>query len=145
MEDSWVLMATDFQLVRREAIEGISTILMTFKPNPKYKGSGDTEEKVLQNAAGRVWVSEDDFQLVKIEIEVTAPINFGMGLLAKVQPGSKGVFEWLKINNEVWLPYREDFTAKLRILLLKGQHMRELHEYSEYQKYVVKTEIKKVE
>jgi hypothetical protein len=145
MEDSWVLMATDFQLVRREIIEGIPTILMTFKPNPKYKGGSDAEEKVLQHTVGRAWVSEDDCQLVKIEAEVTGAISFGLGLLAKVQPGSKGVFEWRKINNEVWLPYREDFTAKLRILLVKGQHMRELHEYSDYQKYVVKTEIKTVE
>jgi hypothetical protein len=145
MEDSWVLLATDFQLVRREIIEGIPTILMTFKPNPEYKSGGDVEEKILQNAVGRVWVSEDDYQLMKIEVEVTGSINFGLGLLAKVQPGSKGVFEWRKINNEVWLPYREDFTAKVRILLVKGQHVRELHEYSDYQKYVVHTEIKKVD
>lgn len=145
MEDSWVLMASDFQLVRREVIEGIPTVLMTFKPNPKYKGGGDAEEKVLQHTVGRAWVSEDGYQLVKIEAEVTGAISFGMGLLAKVQPGSKGVFEWRRINNEVWLPYREDFTAKLRILLVKGQHMRELHEYSDYRKYVVKTEIKTVE
>jgi hypothetical protein len=142
MEDSWILMATDFQLVRREVIAGVPTILMTFKPNPKYKSGGDVEEKILQSTVGRAWVSEDDYQLVKIEAEVTSPINFGMGLLAKVQPGSKGVFEWRKINNEVWLPYREDFTGKVRILLVKGQHARELHEYSGHKKYVVSTELK---
>ena len=144
MEDSWVLRATDFQLVRREFIDGIPTILMTFKPNPKYKSGGETEEKVLQSTTGRAWVSEDDYHLVKIEADVTAPINFGMGLLAKVQPGSRGVFEWRRVNNEVWLPYREDFTAKVRILLVKGQHQRELHEYSDYRKYSVTTELKPV-
>jgi hypothetical protein len=142
MEDSWVLRASDFQLVRREVIAGVPAILMTFKPNPKYKGGGDLEEKFLQNVSGRVWVSEDDYHLVKIEAEVMAPIKVGLGLLAKVQPGSKGIFEWRKINNEVWLPYREDFTAKVRILLVKGQHARELHEYSDYRKYSVSTEVK---
>ena len=145
MEDSWILMATDFQLVRREVLEGISTILMTFKPNPKYKSGGDMDEKILQHTVGRVWVSEDDYQLARMEVEVTAQINFGMGLLAKVQPGSKGVFEWRKVNNEVWLPLREDFTAKVRILLLKGEHSREVHEYSDYKKYSVQTQIKRVE
>jgi hypothetical protein len=142
MEDSWVLMATDFQLVRREVIAGIPTVLMTFKPNPKYKSGGDAEEKILQSAAGRAWVSEEDYQLVKIEAEVMSPINFGLGLLAKVQPGSKGIFEWRKINNEFWLPYREDFTAKVRILLVKGQHLRELHEYSDHKKYSVSAEVR---
>jgi hypothetical protein len=106
MEDSWVLMATDFQLVRREVIAGIPTVLMTFKPNPKYKSGGDAEEKILQSAAGSSWVSEEDYQLVKIESEVMSPINFGLCLLAKVQPGSKGIFELRKITIEVWLPYR---------------------------------------
>jgi hypothetical protein len=142
MEDSWVLMASDFQLVRREVVAGIPTILMTFKPNPKYKSGGDAEEKILQSTVGRAWVSEDDYHLVKIEAEVMSPINFGLGLLAKVQPGSKGIFEWRKINNEVWLPYREDFTGKVRILLVKGMHAREVHEYSDHKKYVVSTEVK---
>jgi hypothetical protein len=130
--------------VRREYIDGQPLILMTFKPNPKYKGGGDME-KILKHTSGRVWVSETDYELVKVEADVESSVNFGLGLLAKIQPGSRGIFEWRKINNEVWLPYRQDFTAKVRILLIKGQHMRELHEFSNYKKYTVSTQIKAVE
>ncbi len=140
VQDSPILRAADFQLIRREYIDGHPVILMTFKPNPKFKGSGDLE-KVLQHTSGRVWVSETDYELVKIEADVGSTVNFGLGLLAKVQPGSRGVFEWRKINNEVWLPYRQDFTAKLRILLIKGQNIRELHEFSGHRKYAVSTQI----
>jgi hypothetical protein len=145
MEESPVLRATDFQLVRREFIDGHPVILMTFKPNPKYKDGGDAFMKVLQRTSGRVWVSETDYELVKIEADVDKTVNFGLGLLAKLQPGSRGIFEWRKVNNEVWLPHRQEFTAKVRIFLVKGQNTRELHEYSNHKKYTVSTQIKAIE
>jgi hypothetical protein len=141
MEDSSILQAADFQLVRREEIDGHPVILMTFKPNPNYKGGGNIE-KIFQHATGRAWVSEDDYELVKLEADISQAINFGLGLLAKIQPGSRGTFEWRKINNEVWLPSRADFAAKVRILLVKGQNIREVTEYSDHKKFVVSTEIK---
>jgi hypothetical protein len=140
MEDSEILRAADFQLVRREMIDNHPVIVLTFKPNLAYKSKSDIS-KILQHASGQVWVSETDFEPVRFEAQVTDSISFGMGILGKVQPGSKGVFEWRKINNEIWLPFREDFTAKARILLIKGMHMREVHEYSGHKKYVVDSQL----
>jgi hypothetical protein len=62
--------------------------------------------------------------------------------MAKVQTGSVGVFEWRKVNNEFWMPSKEDFTAKVRILFVKGQHVREIHEYYDHKKYVVDTKVR---
>ena len=50
-----------------------------------------------------------------------------------------------KFNNEVWLPYRADFAAKVRMLLVKGLNIREVTEYSDHKKFVVSTEIKVLE
>jgi hypothetical protein len=140
IEDSEILNAADFQLLRRESIDGHPVILLSFKPNLAYKPRGDIA-KMLQHATGHVWVSESDYELVKLEAQVIDTISFGMGILGRVQPGSRGAFEWRKINDEIWLPLREDFTAKARILLVKGMHMREVHEYSEHKKYSVNTEV----
>jgi hypothetical protein len=144
MEDSTILQASDFQLAGRETLDGRSVIVITFKPKPGFKG-GSMYEKILQHAGGKIWVSEDEYQMMKIEIHVTDAINLGFGLLAKVQPGSKAIFEWRKFNDEVWLPSHGDFTAKVRILLVKGEHTHEIHEYSDYKKYVVSTQVKPVQ
>jgi hypothetical protein len=81
-------------------------ILLGFKPNLAYKPRGDIA-KMLQHATGHVWVSESDYELVKLEAQVIDTISFGMGILGRVQPGSRGAFEWRKINDEIWLPLRE--------------------------------------
>ena len=141
MEDSSILKALDFQLVRREIIDGHPTIVLSFKPQPKYKPADDLT-KILYHTQGHVWVSEDEYEMMKVEAQVIDSISFGMGLLAKVQTGSMGVFEWRKVNDEIWMPSKEDFTARVRILVVKGQHVREVHEYYDHKKYVVDTQLK---
>ena len=111
MEDSPILRSLDFELVRREVIDGHQTVLLTFKPKPNFKPEDDLT-KILYHTQGRVWVSENEYEIVKVEAQVIDPITFGLGLLAKVQTGSMGVFEWRKVNEEIWMPSREDFTAR---------------------------------
>jgi len=141
IEDSDLLMAADFQLVGRESIDGHPVILLTFKPNPGYKPRSDIG-KMLQRASGRVWVSETDYEPVRLEAQLDEVISFGMGFLARIQPGSRGTFERRKFNDEVWLPVRDDFTAKAKVLLVKGMHVQEVHEYTDHHKFAVDVRLK---
>jgi hypothetical protein len=131
----------DFRLLRREAIGGASTILVTFNSKPNYKPK-TSDGKMLQHLAGRAWIAEDDHELVKLEAEVIDPISIGAGLLAKLQKGSTLAFERRKINSEIWLPVREEILLNGRILLLKGLNFRAVVEYSDHKKYSVDTVIK---
>ena len=76
----------DFEMVRRETFDGYPAILLNFKPKPGIK-SDDGMGRFLVHTAGKAWVSEDDYELIKVEIEVFEPISFGAGVLAKVQKG----------------------------------------------------------
>ena len=136
-----VFATYDIQLVGREELEGISTILVTFKARPGDKPRS-REGKILQHIAGRAWIAEDDHQMAKLEAEIIDPISIGAGILAKVQKGSKLAFERRKINNEIWLPVRVDASLNGRLLLLKGINMREVTEYSDHKKYTVDTQLK---
>src|SRR5207248_1025611 len=122
------------------SLKGQSVILLNFRPKAGYKPP-NIFARMLSHAAGRVWVSEDDYALAKVEIEVIEPISLGAGLLAKIQKGSKAAMEFTKVNDEVWLPYHREFTADARLLLLKGMHESEVTDFSNHKKYVVDTEM----
>jgi hypothetical protein len=128
----------EYQLVRREMLNGVSAILVNFKPKKNYKPkTGDA--KNLQHVAGRAWIAEDDHQLVKLEAEVIDQIKIGAGLLAKLQKGSTLTLELLKINDEIWLPVKFEMLLNGRLLLLKGLNMRIVVEFSEHKKFNVDT------
>jgi hypothetical protein len=126
------------QMVSRELLDSVATVRITFKTKPDYKPK-TAIGKILQHIAGQAWIAEDDHELAKIEVEVIDPISFAAGLLAKLQKGSTAVFERRKINNEIWLPVREEDYVNGRILLLKGLNLRDITEYSDYRKYSVDT------
>lgn len=128
----------DYEFVRRDILNDVSTILVNFKPKPNYKPK-TSDAKVLQHVAGKVWISEDDHQPVKVEAEVIDGINIGAGLLAKLQNGSTMSVQLRKINEEIWLPEKFEMFLNGRLLLLKGLKMQVVVEFSNHKKFNVDT------
>jgi hypothetical protein len=133
-----VFATFDYQFVRRDMINGVSTILVNFKPKVGYKPK-TSDAKDLQHVSGRLWISEDDHQFVKLEAEVIDAIKIAGGLLAKLQKGSTLTLELRKINDEIWLPEKFEMAINGRLLLLKGLNMRIVLEFSEHKKFNVDT------
>jgi hypothetical protein len=130
----------DFQLLRRETLNGISTIPVSFKTRPDYKPKTSFAGKILRHLAGTVWFAEDEHEMVKAEIELIDTVSF-VGFLPKVQKGSTIVSERRKINNEIWLPYHNEARINGRLLLVKGMNIREIEEYSDFRKFSVDTNL----
>jgi hypothetical protein len=128
----------DVRMIRREPIDGHVTILATLDPKAGVRPQTD-DGKIMRNFKARAWVSESDYELVRIEIEAVSDLSFGMGLLARVHKGTLATFERRKINNEVWLPARVTWTASGRVLLLRRLRLRGTSEFSAYRKFTVDT------
>ena len=125
-------------MIRREPIDGHATILATLDPKDGVKPQTD-DGKIMRNFKARAWISESDYELVRIEIEAIHDLSFGMGLLARVHKGTIATFERRKVNNEVWLPAKVTWTASGRVLLLRRLRLRGISEFSEYRKFTVDT------
>jgi hypothetical protein len=128
----------DIQMLRREPIEGVDTVVATLVPKPKVKPR-TSDGKIMQHFKARAWVSESDYELVRVEIEAIEPLSIGLGLLARVQKGTVATFQRRKVNNEVWLPEKVTWTASARVLLLKQLRLRGTSEFSGYRKFTVDT------
>jgi hypothetical protein len=128
----------DIRLIRREPIEGHDTILATLMPKPGVKPQTD-DGQIMQHFKARAWVSESDYELVRIEIEALDDLSFGWGLLARVHKGTIATYQRRKVNNEIWLPAQVTWTASARVLLVKPMRLKGMAEYSGYRKFTVDT------
>jgi hypothetical protein len=131
----------DIRILGRDDLNGRPAIRIRFTPREQYKPK-TREGRLMRHVAGQAWVDESDHQLARVDAEVIDTMAIGFGLLAKVQKGARLYAERQKVNDEVWLPFRSEVTATARILLLKGFHVREVREYSDYKKFNVETIIK---
>lgn len=133
-----VFRVYDIQMVRREAIEGHDTILATLTPKPGVKPL-TRDGKVMQHFKARAWISESDYELVRVEIEAVDTLSFGLGLLARVHKGTVAAYERRKVSNEVWLPAVVTWTASARVALVRRLRLRGVSEFSGYRKFTVDT------
>jgi hypothetical protein len=128
----------DIRMVGRDSIEGHDTIVATLAPRVDAKPqTGDG--KIMRHFKGRAWISESDYELVRVEIEAIDTLSFGLGFLARVHKGTVATFQRRKVNDEVWLPERVTWTASARVLLLKSLRLRGMSEFSNYRKFTVGT------
>jgi len=128
----------DIQMLRREPIEGIDTILATLTPKPGARPQTD-DGKVMRHFKARAWISESDYELVRVEIEAIDTLSFGLGLFARVHKGTVATYQRRKVNGETWLPAEVTWTASARVLLLRRLRLRGVSEFSNYRRYSVDT------
>ena len=128
----------DIRMIRREPVEGHETVLATLVPKPGVKPltkDGD----IMRHFKARAWISESDYELVRVEIEAIDDLSIGLGLLARVHKGTTATYQRRKVNDEAWLPAEVTWTATARVLLLKQLRIRGISEFSGYRKFTVDT------
>jgi hypothetical protein len=122
--------AFTFKIVAEETVNGYPCYVLDANPDPNYKPPVQ-KARVLTGMHGRMWIDKEHFHWVKVQAEVTSPVEFGF-FIAKVKPGTSFELEQEPVGN-VWLPKKfvEDVNAS--VLGLYGLHTKEVDQYSEYQ------------
>jgi hypothetical protein len=128
----------DIHMVRREAIAGHDTIFATLTPKDGVTPQTD-DGKIMRHFKARAWISESDYEMVRVELEAIDDLSFGFGLLARVHKGTVASYQRRKVNNETWLPEKVTWTASARVMLLKRLRLRGVSEFSGYRKFTVDT------
>jgi len=126
------------EMIGREEIDGRRAILFRFEPRPDYRVRVKAARH-LKKVRGRLWVCEEDHQMIRLEVELMEPLKIGGGLVARLHRGTRLEFERRKVNDEIWLPSEAHVRGSGRLLLLKALRFDQTLAYSSYRKYNVET------
>jgi hypothetical protein len=128
----------DVRMLGRETVDGHDTIQLSLTPRPGVKPRTRTEN-IIRNFSGRAWVSESDYELVRLEMEAIDTVSIGFGLLARLHKGSRASFQRRKVNDEAWLPAVASYSFSARVGLVAVTRQGAVVEYSNYKKFSVDT------
>jgi hypothetical protein len=128
----------DIRPVGREIIDGHDTIAFRLTPRrdakPRTRDGG-----MMRRFVVNAWVSERDYELVRLHAEATGTVSIGFGLLARIHKGARFAFERRQVNGEVWLPSTYSYSGTARVGLLKTIRRAGSSEFSHYRKFTVET------
>jgi len=128
----------DIRMTGRERIEGHDTIAFSLTPKADARPR-TTEGGQMRHFKVQAWISESDYELVKLDAEAIDTLSFGLGVLARLHKGARLSFLRRKINGEVWLPALVTYSGSARVGLLFTVRRSGSSEYSGYRKYSVET------
>lgn len=128
----------DVRMTGREDVDGHSTIRFSLTPRRDAKPQ-TRDGDIMRKFMGTAWVSETDYELVRLTVEAIDTVGIGLGLLARVHKGARIAFERRKVNDEVWLPATASYSFNARVALLKMLRRDATLEFSNYRKFTVDT------
>ena len=127
--------AFDFELLRREDLNGRPTIVVAFVPREDVEFESRMGKILLPHVEGLAWVDETDLALVSVEAHVARTVNVGIfGVVARIHKGTAYIRDWQRSDDGNWLPSTTTVQFKARTLIVRPTHRRFREEYSGYRK-----------
>jgi len=96
------------EVVGRDVIAGRPAIVMEFAPKSRDLPIRRRQDYLLNKLAGKVWVDEKDFDIVKVEARLTERTRLFWGLLGNIEKADL-YFEQTRVSEGVYLPMHLSF------------------------------------
>ena len=96
------------EVVGREVINGRPAIVIEFSPNSRDLPIRRRQDYLLNKLAGKVWVDEMDYDIVKAEARLTERTRVFWGILGNIENADL-YFEQTRMGDGVYLPMHLSF------------------------------------
>jgi hypothetical protein len=120
------------KITGREVLEGHSVFVVALTPRPDARVT-TREGRWMKQFEGRAWISEQDYQVARLEMRARDDVTIGWGIVGRVHEGSRFVFARRKFEN-AWLPAEVVFDATGRTLLFRKFDIDVVTTYSGYKR-----------
>lgn len=122
--------AFNYTFVGETKLNGRDAYEFEATPKPGYVPK-TRDTKVLTAMRGTLWVDKATDQWIKVQAEVTRPVNF-YGFLAKVGPGTSFELEQEPISGNLWLPKHFATNVNASALGFINENSTDDESYSDY-------------
>jgi hypothetical protein len=92
---------------------------LTFSPNPSFEPP-DVEANIFRGLAGELWIDQAQERLTRLDAHVIANVDFGWGILGKLDKGGTIQLEQSDVGNHDWELTTLKLNLKGKALLLKS-------------------------
>ena len=110
---------------------GDTLVKLTFRANPKYMPPSHTEQ-VLTGMAGYILIDENRHRIAKIDGTLFKDVEFGWGILGRLDKGGRFVVQQGTVGNGDWEVTRMDLDFIGKVLLFKKLVIKSNESFSDF-------------
>jgi hypothetical protein len=113
-----VVNTLDFVIQRREAVDGRDAIVVTFAPKPGARPQ-TREGKMAKLFTGSIWIDESAQEVVRVEATAIDSMSFGLGMIARLNEGTRVALRRQPVEGGLWLPTSVRFVGAGRAMVFR--------------------------
>ena len=107
-----------FTLAGREIINGRPALMVDFQPKSGVLPEQSIKDRFINRTAGRVWVDEQDYALVKVDLHLTQRVNVFGGLVGAVWKCTYS-FDRVRTDDGFWFVRHVDWHLEGRAVIIR--------------------------
>lgn len=108
----------EFKLIRREQLHQRPMLVIDFEPKKGRLPERNLKDKFINRAAGRVWLDEQDYAIVKADLRLTERVNVLGGLVGAIWKFTYG-FERERVADGLWFTRDEKWHLEGREVIFE--------------------------
>lgn len=97
-----------------EVVRGHRCWVIDFEPRDGKLPDNRRMDKALNRSTGRLWISQDDYGVVRVAFEMQKPFRYLWGLAATLRHAD-GQLDFERVEEGFWAPVSFDLTLDLRV------------------------------
>ncbi len=113
--DKQTLKRFDFTLNGRETLNDRTVLVLDFEPAKKQPSPRGLKERLINRAAGRIWVDEQDWAVAKADLHLSEPVSV-LGGVVGVLRSFTYLFQRERTDEGLWFTARVDWRLEGRQL-----------------------------
>jgi hypothetical protein len=121
----------DYSIIGEDVVNGHLCWAIYLSPRDGDLPVRRAIDNALNNSTGHLWISMDDYGLVRVEFEMARSVRFWFGLLGTLR-NTTGHLEFERVTDGVWLPTIVDIRADTRGVLFRNARRRIVRIWDDY-------------
>lgn len=120
------------EVLGREAVNGRNAWVLRFEPKSRDLPVRKRIDRLTNKLTGKLWIDDQDYEIVKAEGRLIEPARVGLGLIANFQKLDFSV-EMVRLDDSTWLPQRLDALLLGRVIF-STTHQRQKIRWRDFRK-----------
>lgn len=121
----------EFEIAGRQTLDGRPVIVVDFEPRPD--GDPQTREgRIAKVMKGRIWVDEEEREVIRAEATAIDSLSFGFGIIARLNEGTHVTFTRGPVDDDIWMPTSIRLTGQGRAILFRKLTIDHVIEWFDY-------------
>jgi hypothetical protein len=120
-----------YKMLPNEVMGNHRCWVIAFEPKEGELPVDERMDNALNQSTGTLWISQDDYGVVRLDFVMRKPFKYWAGLLAVIR-NTEGRLDFQRVEPNIWMPVNFDLKLDLNVMMVKNIRRHIIKKWTDY-------------